>query len=91
MCVIYHFSKMFEKRYNDELSNFGLRVKYFRKRNHLTQLDLELKTNISRSDISKIENGLKNVEFFTITKIATALEIEIYELFKPMKKKSSNK
>ena len=87
---------MFEKRYNSELVKLGKRLKYFRNESGLTQLDLELKTGISRPDISKIENGLKNIEFFTLTKLVVALQIEVYDLFSPeikivSKKISKNK
>lgn len=46
----------------------------------LKQLDLELKTNIGRADISKIENGKKSLEYLTILRIAEALEVHPSEL-----------
>ena len=74
---------MGEKKYYEELKALGERIKRIRTEQNLVQLDLEVKTGISRADISKIENGLKNIEFITIIKIAEALEVEIVELFKP--------
>jgi hypothetical protein len=47
----------------------------------LTLLDLEAETNIPNGRLSKIENGLVNVEFITIARIAEALGVEIMELF----------
>jgi len=76
---------MGERRYKSELKALGLRIRKIRETNNLVQLDLEVKTGISRSDISKIENGLKNIEFITIVKIAEALDVDIYDLFKPEK------
>lgn len=47
----------------------------------ITQLDLEIRTGINRSDISKIENGKLNVEFYTIIRLAHALGVEAAALF----------
>jgi transcriptional regulator with XRE-family HTH domain len=86
---------MQEKRYNSELLKLGKRLKYYRNESGLTQLDLELRTGITRSDISKIENGLKNIEFYTLIKLVVALEVEIHDLFsseiKNISKKNSNR
>jgi transcriptional regulator with XRE-family HTH domain len=72
-----------EKRYNSEIAAFGRRLKQLREKKKLTQLDLELESGISRTEISRIENGLKNIEFLTIVKLAVALDITIQEYFKP--------
>jgi transcriptional regulator with XRE-family HTH domain len=71
-----------EKRYKIEIKAFGKRLKQLRERKGFTQLDLELESSISRTEISRIENGLKNIEFFTIVKLASALDVKISELFK---------
>lgn len=47
----------------------------------ISQLDLEIQSGINRTEISRIENGLKNIEFFTIVKLAVALDVEVEELF----------
>lgn len=70
-----------EKRYNLELKEFGQRVRRIRERQNLTQLQLEILTGIDRSEISRIENGIRNIEFYTIVKLALALEVSISELF----------
>lgn len=77
---------MLNKRLEKELIQFGQRVKDRRKNLKMTQLDLELSTGINRTEISKIENGLKNIEFLTIVKLAIALEVEISDLFSEDKK-----
>ena len=69
-------------RYTYELIELGKRIRYFRKRNKLTQIDLELKSGINNGDISRIENGQKNIELYTIVKLAEALEVELVDLFK---------
>lgn len=76
---------MGERRYKSEFKALGKRIKQIRKDKNLIQLDLEVRSGVSRTDISKIENGLKNIEFLTIVKIAEALDVEVYDLFKPDK------
>jgi transcriptional regulator with XRE-family HTH domain len=74
---------MREKTYRKELKNLGARIKKLREEKNLIQLDIEIRTGISRADVSKIENGLKNIEFLTIVKFAEALDVEVFDLFKP--------
>ena len=62
-------------KYDIEIENFGKRLREIRMKQKLSQLDLEVKSGINRTEISKIENGLKNIEFFTIVKLAEALEV----------------
>lgn len=70
-----------EKRYKIEIAAFGNRLKHLRSKKGLSQLDLELQSGISRTEISRIENGLKNIEFMTIVRLAEALDIRISDLF----------
>ena len=70
-----------EKRYKIEIKAFGKRPKTIRQKKGLTQLDLELESGISRTEISRIENGLKNIEFYTIVKLAEALGVSLSEFF----------
>ena len=79
------FTLMGERRYKAELKALGKRIKDIRKEKNLIQLDLEVRSGISRTDISKIENGLKNIEFLTIVKLAEALAVDVYDFFKPDK------
>jgi transcriptional regulator with XRE-family HTH domain len=58
-------------------------IKRFRNRIGLSQLHLALELGISTTFLSDIENGKKWVSAQTLTQIAQALKIEIYELFKP--------
>ncbi|MGV3466548.1 MAG: helix-turn-helix domain-containing protein [Heyndrickxia sp.] len=72
-----------EEKYKHEIKKFGLRVRKIREGNGLSQLDIEISSGINRTEISRIENGLKNIEFFTIVKLAAALGVEVYQLFEP--------
>jgi transcriptional regulator with XRE-family HTH domain len=58
-------------------------IKRFRNRIGLSQLHLALELGISTTFLSDIETGKKWVSAQTLTLIAQALKIEVYELFKP--------
>jgi len=76
---------MARTKYEIEIENFGKRLREIRNKQKLSQLDLEVRCGINRTEISKIENGLKNIEFFTIVKLAEALELELIEFFRRAK------
>lgn len=80
-----------EKRYEIEITAFGKRVKELRKKRGLSQLDLEVQSGISRTEISKIENGLNNIRFMTIVRLAEVLEVNLASFFDSGSSKSSNK
>jgi transcriptional regulator with XRE-family HTH domain len=61
----------------------GRNIKRFRNRLGLSQLNLALELGISTTFLSDIENGKKWVSSQTLSQIAKALKIEVYELFKP--------
>jgi len=58
-------------------------IKRFRNRLGLSQLHLALELGISTTFLSDIETGKKWVSAQTLTLLAKALKIEIFELFKP--------
>jgi transcriptional regulator with XRE-family HTH domain len=58
-------------------------IKRYRNRLGLSQLQLALELGISITFLSDIEHGKKWVSAQTLSQIAKALKIEIYELFKP--------
>ena len=70
-----------EKRYKLEIKAFGKKLRELRLKKSLSQLDLELESGLNRTEISRIENGLKNIEFMTIVKLAQALDVELQDLF----------
>lgn len=70
-----------EKRYKTEITAFGERLKQLRQAKGYTQLDFEIHSGISRTEISRIENGQKNIEFATIVKLAIALDLQLADFF----------
>lgn len=70
-----------EKRYLNEVQKLGQTVRLIREGKGMSQLDLELVSGINRTEISRIENGLKNLEFMTLIKLVESLEIELVDLF----------
>ena len=73
---------MAETRYQEEIEAFGRQFRKIRKSKGFTQLDIEVMTGINRTEVSRIENGLKNIEFFTLVKLAMAVNVPLKELFR---------
>ena len=61
--------------------DLGQRIQYLRKQQKLTQEALAELVGIDPKNISKIENGNNYPSAETLTAIATALNVDIYELF----------
>lgn len=61
---------------------FGLNIKKYRKKLDLTQEELAEKTNLHRTYISSLERGRRSISLNNIEKIAKALNMKEYELFK---------
>ncbi|HEV7329981.1 MAG TPA: helix-turn-helix transcriptional regulator [Flavisolibacter sp.] len=70
-----------EKLFLNEKALFGKRVIELRDKIGISQKKLGEICEINRSEISRIENGKKNLEFFTIIKLAQGLGIELVTLF----------
>lgn len=58
------------------------RIKEFRKAANLTQKELGEKMGLTESTVNQYESGKLNPTILTIQKIAAALEVEVYSLFK---------
>ena len=58
-------------------------LKRYRNQRNFTQAEFAKKINVSIPFLSDIENGKKWVSPATLTKITLALDISVYELFKP--------
>ncbi|WAC12441.1 helix-turn-helix domain-containing protein [Dyadobacter pollutisoli] len=71
-------------RYSKEIIRFGERVREIRLYRNMIQLDLGEAIGMERSEISKIENGKKNVEFNTMVRLAEALTVELSDFFSPV-------
>jgi transcriptional regulator with XRE-family HTH domain len=72
----------FDKRYGIEMKSFGKRLFQLRDSRKLIQFDLQIATGIPDSDISRYENGIGNLEFFSFFRLAMALNVEVVDLFK---------
>ena len=72
---------MGEHRFNLELIALGKRIKKIRVSKNLTQEDLALHAGMDRTNISKLEKGEGNPEFFTLVRIAEALDVRLSEFF----------
>lgn len=68
--------------YNDFCIKFGIRLKYYRLLKGLTQEQMAELLNVDAHYISDIERGTRNITFKTLFRIADALDVEIYKLFK---------
>ena len=73
-------------KFNDSYNIIGENIKRIRKEKKITQEDLCARMQvmgyqISRSDISKLENGKKFIADFEVYGFAKALKISILDLF----------
>lgn len=73
--------KSVEQRYIAEKEEFGRRVEKLCRHRKLKQDELSILAGIYAGDLSRYINGDGNVEFYSILKIAGALEVRIYDLF----------
>ena len=64
------------------LIKFGNRVKELRKEKGLSQEELAHLAGLHRTYVGMIERAEKNITLNNIEKIANALDVNIYELFK---------
>ncbi|GAA4317236.1 helix-turn-helix transcriptional regulator [Compostibacter hankyongensis] len=69
------------KRLAFEKKALGLRLYEVRKHRKLSQLDLNVLTDIDSGEISRYESGQINIVFSTLVRFATALEIPLADLF----------
>jgi len=61
--------------------NLGLKIKFFRQREHITQTALAEKLGMDARYLSDIERGKKNITVKTLYKISSVLFIDPVELF----------
>ncbi|TXG84330.1 MAG: XRE family transcriptional regulator [Spirochaetes bacterium] len=59
----------------------GIQIQKIRELKGLSQQDLAAKCNFEKSNMSRLEAGKVNPTLSTLEKVATALEINIIELF----------
>lgn len=64
-----------------KVENFGLKVKFFRNRLHLSQDELAAKAELHRTYVGAVERGERNICLVNIFKLADALGVEAKSLF----------
>ena len=62
--------------------SLGKTIKFLRFRRRLSQADLAEKADISITFLSTIERGIKFPQPDVLSKLAKALDVEVFELFK---------
>jgi putative transcriptional regulator len=62
------------------LKKLGLKIKQLRTEKGLSQLALGIEIDVEKSNISRMESGRVNVRFYTLFKVAKALNIDLSEL-----------
>lgn len=65
--------------------NVGLQIKEIREMKDMYQSDLSKKTGIDQGDISKIEDGQKNITLSTLERIADGLDCDVEIILKKKK------
>ena len=70
-----------EREHSEEYRKLGLNIAYYRKEQHLSQIQLAEKIDISRTHMSRIENSDCAVALDVIFRIAKALNIPVCKLF----------
>jgi XRE family transcriptional regulator, regulator of sulfur utilization len=68
----------------------GNRIRHYRKAADLTQEKLGELLSIDPSYIGRIERGEANITLETVLKVAEALQISPYDLFRPSKKQKNS-
>jgi transcriptional regulator with XRE-family HTH domain len=79
--VIKKVSLAFDKRLRSEKIKFGTRIMKLCSHRKQKQDELAILANIDPGDLSRYINGDKNIEFYTIYRIALALEVLLFDLF----------
>ena len=65
---------------SDLVTTMGVRIRYYRERAHLTQMDLAEKADMHHTYIGQLERGEKNATLESIAKITRALGIPLSRL-----------
>jgi len=65
----------------EELEKFGKHIKKLRKERNLTLVNLCYKNDLEPSTVSRIEKGLVEPKYFTLVKLAKALDVDMNTLF----------
>lgn len=81
-CIcIFKYIRLDIMNYGEFCLNIGLKIKFFRQQQHMTQSEFAEKLEMDVRYLSDIERGKKNFTLKTLHKISTALNINPIELF----------
>lgn len=72
---------MIEKKEIELIQKVGIKIKLLRLSKNLSQETLSFDANIPKNQIGRIERGQINTSIGTLSKICTALNINIKDLF----------
>lgn len=70
-----------ESKYQNVYAQIGLRILYYRKQRHMTQLELAERAHYSRNHIQNIETGKTVPSLEALLDIAEALEVSLCSIF----------
>jgi transcriptional regulator with XRE-family HTH domain len=69
-----------EKSFNEQIKQFGLKIKSYRESLGLTQQELAYRANIDIRTVQRIEYGESNVTINNLYALAEALNVEPHRL-----------
>ena len=81
---------MYERKFEDITKQIGSIILLYRLRNGFSQFSLGVEVQLSTNQIGRIERGETNPTVLTLTKIASVLNIEIFEFFTKRNKTQMN-
>jgi transcriptional regulator with XRE-family HTH domain len=84
-------TKVRKPKENNRLRLLGLHVRKWREQRGLTQEQLALVVGFTRSYITEIETGKRNISFLNLTKILDVLEVDDREFRKLLQDINSEK
>lgn len=79
--IFSHLSRVRKGVNKKKIKSFGKRLAEVRKSKNITQEDLSYRSDLSLSQIARIETGVINTSLNTIFIICEALEVDPKELF----------
>lgn len=85
-----NFYKMFKWEIDALTERIGLQIKLKRLERIMSQPQLANEVNLSKTHISRIENGDANVTLTTLINVCNFLEIDLSQLFLPIKDSERN-
>jgi len=64
------------------LKKLGLRIKQLRTEQGISQSDFGLEINVEKSNVSRMESGKVNPRYYTLYRVAKALNMSLSDLLK---------